>query len=71
MALQDNIISCGTGLTVYGLVMRFVIGPATSALGAMLLRLHGDVLKIAIVQVTRRYHFNLIAIISILSVFFY
>ncbi|XP_019166993.1 PREDICTED: auxin efflux carrier component 5-like [Ipomoea nil] len=50
MALQEKIISCGTGLTIYGLVLRFVIGPATSALGAMLLRLHGDVFKIAIVQ---------------------
>ncbi|XP_019158967.1 PREDICTED: auxin efflux carrier component 5-like [Ipomoea nil] len=50
MALQENIISCGTGLTIYGLVLRFVIGPATSALGAMLLRLHGDVFKITIVQ---------------------
>nr|GMD31767.1 auxin efflux carrier component 5-like [Ipomoea batatas] len=50
MALQEKIISCGTGLTIYGLVLRFVIGPATSALGAMLLRLHGDVFKITIVQ---------------------
>nr|GLL40952.1 auxin efflux carrier component 5-like [Ipomoea trifida] len=50
MALQDRIISCGGALTVYGLVLRFLIGPATSAIGAGLLRLHGDVLKIAIVQ---------------------
>ncbi|XP_019185859.1 PREDICTED: auxin efflux carrier component 5-like [Ipomoea nil] len=50
MALQDRIISCGWTLTVYGLVLRFLIGPATSAIGAILLRLHGDVLKIVIVQ---------------------
>nr|GMD71889.1 auxin efflux carrier component 5-like [Ipomoea batatas]GME16143.1 auxin efflux carrier component 5-like [Ipomoea batatas] len=50
MALQDRIISCGVALTVYGLVLRFLIGPATSAIGAGLLRLHGDVLKIVIVQ---------------------
>nr|GMD65351.1 auxin efflux carrier component 5-like [Ipomoea batatas] len=50
MALQDRIISCGWALTVYGLVLRFLIGPATSAIGAGILRLHGDVLKIVIVQ---------------------
>ncbi|XP_019185903.1 PREDICTED: auxin efflux carrier component 5-like [Ipomoea nil] len=50
MALQDRIISCGWTLTVYGLVLRFLIGPATSAIGAGLLRLHSDVLKIVIVQ---------------------
>lgn len=51
MALQNNIISCGTTMTMYGLVLRFALGPATSALGAVLLHLHGDVLKIVIVQV--------------------
>ncbi|XP_019185909.1 PREDICTED: auxin efflux carrier component 5-like [Ipomoea nil] len=50
MGLQDKIISCGGALTVYGLVLRFLVAPATSAIGAGLLRLHGDVLKIVIVQ---------------------
>lgn len=50
MASQEKIISCGPVLTVYGLVLRFVVGPATTAMGAALLRLHGEVFKIATVQ---------------------
>ncbi|CAI9090911.1 OLC1v1025799C1 [Oldenlandia corymbosa var. corymbosa] len=50
MALQEKIIACGTSLTVYGMVLRFIAGPAAMAIGAIAVGLHGDVLRIAIIQ---------------------
>ncbi|KAF2307387.1 hypothetical protein GH714_026792 [Hevea brasiliensis] len=36
MALQEKFIACGTGLTVIGMVLRFIAGPAAMAIGSML-----------------------------------
>lgn len=51
MALQGKIIACGTALTIYAMILRFVVGPATMALGCVVLGLHGNVLRVAIIQV--------------------
>ncbi|XP_062199384.1 probable auxin efflux carrier component 5b [Phragmites australis] len=50
MALQEKIIACGAGPTVLGMALRFVAGPATTAVGAVALGLRGDVLRLAIIQ---------------------
>ncbi|XP_060217484.1 auxin efflux carrier component 5-like [Lycium barbarum] len=50
MALQGKIIACGAALTIYAMILRFVVGPATMALGCIVLGLHGNVLRIAILQ---------------------
>lgn len=51
MALQEKFIACGTGLTVMGMVLRFIGGPAAMAIGCIAVGLHGDVLRVAIIQV--------------------
>ncbi|KAK7374364.1 hypothetical protein VNO80_07794 [Phaseolus coccineus] len=50
MALQDKLIACGPSLTVFGLVLKFIAGPAAMAIGAIAVGLHGDVLRVAIIQ---------------------
>ncbi|OAY43869.1 auxin efflux carrier component 5 [Manihot esculenta] len=50
MALQEKLIACGTGLTVVGMVLRFIAGPAAMAIGSIAVGLHGDVLRVAIIQ---------------------
>lgn len=50
MAMQEKIIACGTTLTVFGMVLRFIAGPAAMAIGAIAVGLHGDILRIAIIQ---------------------
>ncbi|XVE90548.1 hypothetical protein DITRI_Ditri20bG0086600 [Diplodiscus trichospermus] len=50
MALQEKIIACGTSLTLFGMVLRFIAGPAAMAIGAIAVGLHGDVLRVAIIQ---------------------
>uniref|UniRef100_A0ACD5XU91 Uncharacterized protein n=1 Tax=Avena sativa TaxID=4498 RepID=A0ACD5XU91_AVESA len=50
MALQEKIIDCGAGMTVLGMALRFVAGPAATAAGAVALGLRGDVLRLAIIQ---------------------
>ncbi|CAN4080662.1 unnamed protein product [Withania somnifera] len=50
MALQGKIIACGAAFTIYGMILRFIVGPATMALGCVVLGLRGNVLRIAIVQ---------------------
>lgn len=51
MALQEKFIACGTSLTIIGMVLRFIAGPAAMAIGSIAVGLHGDVLRIAIIQV--------------------
>uniref|UniRef100_A0A0E0B504 Auxin efflux carrier component n=1 Tax=Oryza glumipatula TaxID=40148 RepID=A0A0E0B504_9ORYZ len=46
----DKIIVCGAGLTVLGMALRFVAGPAATAVGAFALGLRGDLLRLAIIQ---------------------
>ncbi|KAM6596480.1 hypothetical protein CsatA_007004 [Cannabis sativa] len=50
MALQKKIIACGLRLTVFGMVLRFIAGPAAMAIGCIAAGLHGDILRVAIVQ---------------------
>ncbi|KAL3504477.1 hypothetical protein ACH5RR_034318 [Cinchona calisaya] len=50
MASQNKFIACGAKMTLYGLLLRFVIGPATVIIGSVACGLHGDVLRIAIIQ---------------------
>ncbi|KAJ0080458.1 hypothetical protein Patl1_24072 [Pistacia atlantica] len=50
MALQEKLIVCGPSLTVFGMVLRFIAGPAAMAIGAIAMGLHGDVLRVAIIQ---------------------
>ncbi|XP_021911953.1 auxin efflux carrier component 5-like [Carica papaya] len=50
MAVQQKLIACGTGLTIYGMVLRFIAGPAAMAIGSIAVGLHGDVLRVAIIQ---------------------
>ncbi|KAI3668972.1 hypothetical protein L6452_40189 [Arctium lappa] len=50
MALQEKIIDCGATLTAYGMLLRFVVAPATMAVGSLVVGLRGDVLCIAIIQ---------------------
>ena len=51
MATQEKVVACGTTLTVFGMVLRFIAGPAAMAIGAIAVGLRGDVLHIAIIQV--------------------
>uniref|UniRef100_A0A0E0E8P6 Auxin efflux carrier component n=1 Tax=Oryza meridionalis TaxID=40149 RepID=A0A0E0E8P6_9ORYZ len=46
----EKIIVCGTGLTLLGMALRFVAGPAATAVGAFALGLRGDLLRLAIIQ---------------------
>ncbi|KAL8459127.1 hypothetical protein ACS0TY_036553 [Phlomoides rotata] len=50
MALQDKLIACGMRLTIYGMVLRFVAGPITTAVGSLALGLRNNMLHIAILQ---------------------
>ncbi|KAL8466764.1 hypothetical protein ACS0TY_035713 [Phlomoides rotata] len=51
MALQENLIACGMRLTIYGMFLRFVVGPITTAVGCLALGLRSHILGIAILQV--------------------
>ncbi|GAB4855848.1 Auxin efflux carrier component 5 [Ancistrocladus abbreviatus] len=50
MAMQKKIIACGPSLTIFGMVLRFIAGPTAMAIGAMAVGLHGDVLRVVIIQ---------------------
>ncbi|CAN0859486.1 Auxin efflux carrier component 5 [Linum grandiflorum] len=50
MALQEKFIACGPSLTIVGMVLRFIAGPAAMAIGSIAVGLHGDVLRVAIIQ---------------------
>ncbi|KAJ4721499.1 Auxin efflux carrier component [Melia azedarach] len=50
MALQENLIACGPSLTVFGMVLKFIAGPAAMAIGCIAVGLHGDVLRVSIIQ---------------------
>ncbi|CAI9759703.1 unnamed protein product [Fraxinus pennsylvanica] len=51
MAMQEEIIACGASLTVFGMALRFIAGPVAMAIGSLAVGLHGDVLRVAIIQV--------------------
>ncbi|KAE9592199.1 hypothetical protein Lal_00046427 [Lupinus albus] len=50
MALQEKLIACGPSLTIFGMVLKFIAGPAAMAISAIAIGLHGDVLRVAIIQ---------------------
>ncbi|GAA0167228.1 secondary carrier transporter [Lithospermum erythrorhizon] len=50
IALQDKFISCGVYMTLFALVLRFVVGPLTMTIGSVAMGLHGDVLHVSILQ---------------------
>lgn len=54
MAKQEKLISCGTSLTVIAIVLKFFAGPAAMAISCIAVGLHGDVLRVAIMQVNTR-----------------
>ncbi|KAL4572688.1 hypothetical protein LXL04_019470 [Taraxacum kok-saghyz] len=51
MALQQKIIDCGATLAAFGMLLRFVVAPASMAVSSLIVGLRGDVLCIAIIQV--------------------
>ncbi|KAJ0703214.1 putative membrane transport protein [Helianthus annuus] len=50
MAKQEKLIACGTSLTMLAIVLKFFAGPATMAISCIAVGLHGDVLRVAIIQ---------------------
>ncbi|GLJ15704.1 hypothetical protein SUGI_0258500 [Cryptomeria japonica] len=50
MALQPKIIACGTSLAIFGMILRFLIGPAVMAVASIATGIRDSVLHIAIVQ---------------------
>ncbi|XP_031478511.1 probable auxin efflux carrier component 1d [Nymphaea colorata] len=50
MALQPRIIACGTRLATYGMLARFLAGPAVMAVASFIVGLRGDILRVSIVQ---------------------
>ncbi|KAH1044718.1 hypothetical protein GLYMA_09G251600v4 [Glycine max] len=50
MALQEKVIACGPSMTIIGLVLKFIAGPAATAIGAIVVGLRGDVLRVVIIQ---------------------
>ncbi|XP_050384274.1 auxin efflux carrier component 5 [Argentina anserina] len=50
MALQEKFVACGTSLTIIGMILRFIAGPAAMAIGCIAVGLHDDVLRVAIIQ---------------------
>lgn len=49
-ATQERIIACGAGPTAFGMVLRFIAGPAAMAIGSLAVGLRGNVLRVAIIQ---------------------
>ena len=52
MALQTRLIACGKSNTIFGMVLRFLTGPAVMAVASIAVGLLGRILHIAIVQVS-------------------
>ncbi|KAK1411009.1 hypothetical protein QVD17_37552 [Tagetes erecta] len=50
MAKQEKLIACGTSLTLLAIVLKFFAGPAAMAISCIAVGLHGDVLRVAIIQ---------------------
>lgn len=52
MASNNKIIACGAKATIVGMILRFIVGPLSVGIACIAVGLRGDVLRIAIVQVT-------------------
>ncbi|KAL8171838.1 hypothetical protein V2J09_023642 [Rumex salicifolius] len=48
MAMQQKIIACGTKLTIFGMTLKFVVGPIAMAIGALIMGLRGNLLRVVI-----------------------
>ncbi|RWW33890.1 hypothetical protein GW17_00001369, partial [Ensete ventricosum] len=42
MALQEKVLACGPSLTAFGMVLKFIAGPAATAIGAIAVGLRGE-----------------------------
>lgn len=51
MALQPKIIACGNTIAMFGMVVRFLTGPAVMAAASIAVGIRGVLLHVAIVQV--------------------
>ncbi|XP_042393786.1 probable auxin efflux carrier component 5b [Zingiber officinale] len=49
-ALQEKVIMCGLKQATLGMFLKFIAGPAAGAVGALVLQLRGDLLRVAIIQ---------------------
>lgn len=56
MALQPKIIACGNSVASFAMAIRFLTGPAVMAAASIAVGLRGTLLRVAIVQVTRKTH---------------
>ncbi|CAH9077367.1 unnamed protein product [Cuscuta europaea] len=52
MALQHKVIACGGRLTILGMALKFIAGPAAMALASIAVGLRGNALRVAIIQAT-------------------
>uniref|UniRef100_A0A0D3APS5 Auxin efflux carrier component n=1 Tax=Brassica oleracea var. oleracea TaxID=109376 RepID=A0A0D3APS5_BRAOL len=50
MALQPKLIACGNSVATFAMAVRFLTGPAVMAVASIIIGLHGDLLRVAIVQ---------------------
>ncbi|KAM0001530.1 putative membrane transport protein [Helianthus debilis subsp. tardiflorus] len=50
MAMQDRMIECSAKLAVVAMILRFIVAPATMAVGSFAVGLRGDILHVAIIQ---------------------
>jgi Membrane transport protein len=66
MALQEKAIACGPSLTVLGMVLRFIVGPAVTTLGAVAMGLRGNVLRLAMIQVCAQISWNCLLCLHVL-----
>jgi hypothetical protein len=54
MGLQERLIVCGWPRAIYGMALRFLLGPGAFAAASYLVGLRGVSLNVAIVQVKGR-----------------
>lgn len=59
MAQQEKLVACGTTMTVIAIVLKFFAGPAAMAICCIAVGLHGDVLRVAIIQVNTLFDFQI------------
>ncbi|XP_038892566.1 auxin efflux carrier component 4-like [Benincasa hispida] len=50
MALQPKLIACGNSVASFAMAVRFLTGPAVMAAASVAIGLHGNLLRVAIVQ---------------------
>lgn len=53
MGSQEKLVTCGASLVFYGLTLKFIAGPMAMAIGSFAVGLRGDLLRTAIIQVSK------------------